>query len=132
MQGVTGASSPPVTAGQLGGPFIKTIENWLGKLPLVGAPIHSAQANVEDQIRQTRDIAAQNIAGPNATVDTSPSAPGAALLNGVRDYVNNAVNAAKPQIKDIEDKLGTANTQGPGGGSAMVDPQRTDQRTRRL
>ena len=39
----------------------------------------------------------------------------------MRDYVNNAVNAAKPQIKDIEDKLGTANTQGPGGGSAMVD-----------
>jgi hypothetical protein len=121
VQGVTGAPNTPVTAGQLGGPFVKTIENWLGKLPLVGAPVHSAQSDVERQIQQTRDIAAQTVAGPNATVDTSASAPGIALLNGVRDHVNTAMSTAKPQIDAIESQLGTQNTRGPGGGSAMVD-----------
>ena len=121
VQNVTGDPKTPVTAGQLGGPFIRTIESWLGKLPGVGGPVLSAQANVEDQIRRTRDIAAQAVAGPNAMVDTSPSAPGTALLNGVRDYVNSKINSAKPQIDAIENQLGTQNTRGPGGGSAMVD-----------
>jgi hypothetical protein len=81
----------------------------------------SAEANVEKQIQQTRDIAAQAVAGSNATVDTSASAPGVAILNGVRDHVQSAMNAAKPQIGAIENQLGTQNTRGPGGGSAMVD-----------
>jgi hypothetical protein len=121
VQNFTGSPTTPITAGQLSAPFLQTVERWLSGLPLVGSPIKSAQANVEEQIRQTRDKAAQAVAGPNATVDTSPSAPGIALLNGVRDHVNNAVNAAKPQIDAIENQLGTQNVRGPGGGSAMVD-----------
>jgi hypothetical protein len=121
VQGATGASTPPITAGQLGGNFLQTIEGWLGRVPIVGAPIHAAQGNVEKQIEQTRDTAAQTVAGPNATVDGSPSAPGVALLNGVRAAVNDAMSTAKPQIDAIENQLGTQNVRGPGGGSAMVD-----------
>ena len=63
VQGVTGADQPPVTAGQLGGGFIQTIENWLGKIPFTGTPIHSAQADVQSQIEQAIQKAAQNVAG---------------------------------------------------------------------
>jgi hypothetical protein len=44
-----------------------------------------------------------------------------ALLNGMRDHVTSALNAAKPQIDAVENHLGTQNVRGPGGGSAMVD-----------
>ena len=53
---------------------------------------------------------------------TSPSAPrGRPSWRRAGCTINNAVNAAKPQINNVEDKLGTLNTRGPGGGSAMVD-----------
>jgi hypothetical protein len=122
VQGVTGADQPPVTAGQLGGGFMQTIENLLGKIPFTGAPIHSAQADVQSQIEQAIQKAAGNVA-QGAPVSTAANAPGDALLTGVREHVDNALNTAKPQIDNIEKKLGTRNTFGPGGGSAMVDPR---------
>jgi hypothetical protein len=122
VQGVTGADQPPVTAGQLGGGFIQTIENLLGKIPFTGTPIHSAQADVQSQIEQANQKAAGNVAG-GAPVSTATNAPGDALLTGVREHVANAINTAKPQIDTIEKQLGTTSTRGPGGGSAMVDPR---------
>jgi hypothetical protein len=122
VQGVTGADQPPVTAGQLGGGFMQTIENLLGKIPFTGTPIHSAQADVQSQIEQAIQKAAGNVA-QGAPVSTATNAPGDALLTGVREHVDNALNTAKPQIDDIEKQLGTRNTLGPGGGSAMVDPR---------
>jgi hypothetical protein len=122
VQGVTGADQPPVTAGQLGGGFMQTIENLLGKIPFTGTPIHSAQADVQAQIEQAIQKAAGNIA-QGAPVSTATNAPGDALLTGVREHVANALNTAKPQIDDIEKQLGTQNIFGPGGGSAMVDPR---------
>ena len=62
VQGVTGADQPPVTAGQLGGGFMQTIENLLGKIPFTGTPIHSAQADVQSQIEQAIQKAAGNVA----------------------------------------------------------------------
>ena len=122
VQGVTGADQPPVTAGQLGGGFMQTIENLLGKIPFTGTPIHSAQADVQSQIEDAIQKAAGNVA-QGAPVSTATNAPGDALLTGVREHVANALNTAKPQIDAIENKLGTQNTFGPGGGSAMVDPR---------
>ena len=122
VQGVTGADQPPVTAGQLGGGFIQTIENLLGKIPFTGAPIHSAQADVQSQIEAAIQKAAGNVAG-GAPISTATNAPGDALLTGVREHVANALNTAKPQIDTIEKQLGFQNTFGPGGGSAMVDPR---------
>ena len=122
VQDTTGADSAPVTAGQLGGGFIKTIENWLGKIPVTGTPIHSSQADTQSQIEQAVKKAAQNVAGSSPTsLDTN--APGAALLDGVRAHVQSAMAAAKPQIDNIENQLGVQNTFGPGGGAAMVDPR---------
>ena len=121
VQAATGADQTPVTAGQLGNSFIQTVENLLGKIPFTNAPIKSAQANVQSQTEQAIQNSAANIAG--GPVSTAANAPGDALLTGVREHVDNALNTVKPQIDQIEKQLGTLNTQGPGGGSAMVDPR---------
>jgi hypothetical protein len=110
----------PVTAGILGGPFVKKVESWLGMIPGTGQPIESARSNVEQQVQQTRDQSAGAVA-PGGVVDTSASAPGAALMDATRAYVNGKLATAKPQMDAIENAI-QANTQGPAGGRALVDP----------
>jgi hypothetical protein len=110
----------PVTAGILGGPFVKKVESWLGMIPGTGQPIESARSNVESQVQQTRDQSAEAVA-PGGAVDTSASAPGAALMDATRAYVNGKLATAKPQMDAIENAI-QANTQGPSGGRALVDP----------
>jgi hypothetical protein len=122
VQDQTGADQSPVTAGQVGGPFIQTVERWLGKIPLTGTPIHSAQSDVQTQLDLAHRKAVETATG--VPLSTDINAPGAALLNGINEHVASTMAAAKPQIDDIEKKLGTQNTSGPGGGAAMVDPRR--------
>ena len=110
MQAATGSPSTPVTAGQLGGGFIKTIEDWLGNTAGVGAPITQAEQNVEAQIQAARNKAAQGVAGPSATLSAETNAPGNTLLNNVRDYVAGKRASAKTQMDAIENQLGTLNT----------------------
>jgi hypothetical protein len=110
----------PVTAGILGGPFVKKVESWLGMIPGTGQPIESARSNVESQVQQTRDQSAGAVA-PGGNVDTSASAPGAALMDATRAYVNGKLATAKPQMDAIENAI-QANTQGPTGGRALIDP----------
>ena len=111
--------SPPVNSAAASSRRSRT---WLGKIPFTGAPIQSAQAERPVADRAGDPESAANIAGLRP-VSTAANAPGDALLTGVREHVDNALNTAKPQIDDIEKQLGTLNTQGPGGGSAMVDPR---------
>ena len=138
--GVDRIPSTPVTAGQLGGRFIKTIENWLGKIPLVGAPIHSAQANVEDQIRQTRTSPRRMSPGPARPLTPRPARRGGAPQRCARLASTTPSTPPRRRSPASRTQLGTANTHGPGGGSAMVDPRglinelngmKTDDRRRR-
>jgi hypothetical protein len=110
----------PVTAGILGGPFIKKVEKWLGMAPGVNIPIEAARANVEQQAEQIRDQTAE-ATSPTGDVDTSASAPGSALLAATRSYVNGKFATAKPAMDTIENAI-QANTQGPTGGRALIDP----------
>jgi hypothetical protein len=110
----------PLTAGIVGGPFVKKLEKWLGMAPGVGIPVEAARANVEQQVEQTRDRTAESTS-PSGDVDTSASAPGSALLAATRAYVNNKFATAKPAMDTIENAI-QANTQGPTGGRALIDP----------
>ena len=105
---------PPITAGQVGGPFIKGAERAFGAVPVLGVGIDSARENAKEGMVQGRDTAAETV-GATPT-DTTPNAPGSSLYWGVR---RNLTDVAQ-RMDNVENTI--ANYQRPGGGDALIDP----------
>jgi hypothetical protein len=104
---------PPLTAGQLGGPFIKGAERLFGAVPVMGMGVESARANAKEGMVQGRDTAATAV-GATPT-DTTPNASGASLYWGVPRHLEDVSN----RMDNIENTI--SNFQRPGGGDALID-----------
>ena len=100
----------------------RLLRTWLGKIPFTGTPIHSAQADVQSQIERRYSDKRRGTSPKALPVSTATNAPGDALLTGVREHVDNALNIAKPQIDQIETAR-DAEHRGPRRRPAMVDPR---------
>src|ERR1700722_487689 len=105
---------PPITLGQVGGPFVKGAERAFGAVPVLGVGIDSARENAKEGMVQGRDTAAEAV-GATPT-DTTPNAPGSSLYWGVR---RNLTDVAQ-RMDNVENTV--PNNQRPGGGDALIDP----------
>lgn len=104
---------PPITAGQVGGPFIKGAERLFEAVPIMGMGVANARTNAKEGMVQGRDTAATAV-GASPT-DTTPNAPGSSLYFGVR---RNLTDVAQ-RMDNVENTI--ANYQRPGGGDALID-----------
>jgi hypothetical protein len=104
---------PPLTLGQVGGPFIKGAERAFGAVPVLGVGIDSARENAKEGMVQGRDTAATAV-GATPT-DTTPNASGSSLYWGVR---RNLTDVAQ-RMDNVENTI--SNYQGPTGGDALID-----------
>jgi hypothetical protein len=104
---------PPITAGQVGGNFVKGAERIFEAVPIMGMGVANARANAKEGMVQGRDTAATAV-GATPT-NTTPNASGDALYWGVR---RNLTDTAQ-QMDNVENTI--ANYQRPGGGDALID-----------
>jgi hypothetical protein len=105
---------PPITTGMVGSPLIKQVERAFGAVPILGQGIDSARENAVEGMTQARDLAAKNV-GATPT-DTTATAPGSALKYGTEGYLKDV----SQRMDNIENGIAN-NTQGPGGGAALID-----------
>lgn len=105
---------PPVTLGQVGGPFVKGLERMTGAVPILGMGVESARQNAEEGMVRGRDTAATEM-GANP-VDTTPTSPGSSLMFGTEQFQKNVAQ----RMDNVESALAN-NTQGPGGGAQLAD-----------
>jgi hypothetical protein len=104
---------PPITAGQVGGPFVKGAERVVGAFPVLGMGVESARENAKEGMVQGRDTAATAV-GASPT-DTTPNASGSSLYFGVPRNLDDVGQ----RMDNIENTI--ANYQGPGGGANLID-----------
>ena len=105
---------PPITTGMVGSPLVKQFERALGAVPILGAGIDSARENAVEGMTKGRDLSAQNVG--STPTDTTATAPGSALKYGTQDYLKDVGQ----RMDNIENGIAN-NTQGPGGGAALID-----------
>lgn len=105
---------PPITLGMVGSPVVQQFERAFGAIPVLGQGVESARENAKEGMVQGRDISAEQV-GASPT-DTTATAPGTALKYGTEDYLNNVSG----RMDNVENAI-AGNTQGPGGGAALID-----------
>jgi len=104
---------PPITAGQVGGNFVKGAERIFEAVPIMGMGVANARANAKEGMVQGRNTAATAV-GATPT-DTTPNAPGSSLYWGVR---RNLTDVGQ-RMDNVENTI--SNYQRPGGGDALID-----------
>ena len=105
---------PPITTGMVGSPLVKQFERMFGAVPILGQGIDNARENAVEGMTQGRDLAAENVG--STPTDTTANSPGSALKYGTEGYLKDV----SQRMDNVENGI-ASNTQGPGGGAALID-----------